>query len=468
MPQRARPPKRPYSGYHRTAIPAEDPELTHVGPRTPCGEYFRRFWQPIALSRDLDDGLPVALRVLGEDLVLFRDRADRIGVLHRHCSHRGASLEFGIVAERGIRCCYHGWLYDVDGTILETPGEPAGSRIKDKTVHGAYPAFEYKGLVFAYLGPPDDKPPFPTFDTYEMADNRTLPYSIDHPCNWLQVHENFMDPIHAVFLHTRVAGIQLTEAWGEMPEVDYRPTEDGMIYICARRCGEHVWVRSNHVIFPNFGHTAALWEEGNEAKLFTRASITRWTVPIDDTHCLILGWRHFNSQVDPAGRGDEAAVGKDSVDFIGQTGNRSYRDRQREPGDWDAQVSQRPIAIHGLETLGASDRGVAMLRRLLRRRVRALAEDGRVERVTAADGEARASYTHDTVLPIPPPAEGDDRLLLREVGRRVTDIILEADGRPGPERDEEIRRRLAVLAAQPRSAWADAAAAAVGAVDGTA
>jgi phenylpropionate dioxygenase-like ring-hydroxylating dioxygenase large terminal subunit len=410
----------------------------------------------------------VALRILGEDLVAFRDRAGQVGLLHRHCSHRGASLEFGIVAERGIRCCYHGWLYDVDGAILDTPGEPADSKIKDNLVHGAYPAFEYKGLVFAYLGPPDDKPAFPAFDTYEMADNRTLPYSIDHPCNWLQVHENFMDPIHAVFLHTRVAGVQLTEAWGEMPEVDYRATEDGMIYICARRCGDKVWVRSNHVIFPNFGHTAALWEDGSQAKLFTRASITRWTVPIDDTNCLILGWRHFNSQVDPAGRGDEAQVGKNSVDFIGQTGNRSYQERQRDPGDWDAQVSQRPIAIHGLETLGASDRGVAMLRRLLRRRVRALAKDGVVERISTTDGDARASYTHDTVLPIPPPAEGDDRQLLREVGRQVTDIILEADGRPGPERDEEIRRRLARLAAQPQSVWVAAEATPVDAIDGQA
>lgn len=123
---------KPYSGYLRTELPKEDEELTHVGPRSACGEYFRKYWHPVALSSRLDKGLPVALRILGEDLVLFRDRSRRIGLLHRHCTHRGASLEFGIVSERGIRCCYHGWLYDIDGTILETPGEPEESPMRRK------------------------------------------------------------------------------------------------------------------------------------------------------------------------------------------------------------------------------------------------------------------------------------------------------------------------------------------------
>ena len=455
VPRSHRPPKQPYSGYHRTRIPAEDPELTHTGPGTPCGEYFRRFWHPVALSSDLEDGLPQAVSVLGEDLVVFRDLGGRIGVLHRHCSHRGASLEFGVVAERGIRCCYHGWQFDIDGTVLDTPGEPATSKIKDHVCHGAYPAFEYKGLIFAYMGPPEAKPAFPIFDTYEAPNSRTIPYSIWHPCNWLQVHENFMDPIHAVFLHTRVAGTQLTDAWGEMPEVEYRATDDGMLYVCTRRCGENVWARSNHILFPNFGQTAALWEDGSEEKLFSRASITRWTVPIDDTHCLILGWRYFNGEVDPKGRGAPDQVGKDAVDFVGQTGNRSYRDRQRTPGDWDAQVSQRPIAIHELEHLASSDQGVAMLRRHLRRRVRALAQGEELDGVNGSPDHPIASYTHDTVLRVPPPADGDDRSLLREIGRRVTDAILQADGAPGPERDGRVKQRLKHLASELNGADAN-------------
>ena len=194
---------RPYSGYHRVSDAREDPELTHTGPRTPCGEYFRRFWIPVAMTEELGEH-PTPLTVLGEDLVLFRDLSGRLGLLHRHCSHRRASLEYGIVSERGIRCCYHGWLFDVDGTILEAPGEPAESPIPSRLCHGAYPVTELAGLVFAYLGPPELRPGFPRLDTLSLPGGELVPYAIDYPCNWLQVAENPMDPFHSVFLHTRV------------------------------------------------------------------------------------------------------------------------------------------------------------------------------------------------------------------------------------------------------------------------
>ena len=141
-----------YGAYHQREVPGEDAELTHVGPGTPAGEYLRRFWQPVAHVEDLKD-LPIAIRIMGEDLVVFRDNRGRIGLLQRHCSHRGTSLEYGVVEEKGIRCCYHGWLYDVDGTILETPAEPPDSTYKERLCHGAYPVHEYCGLVFAYMGP---------------------------------------------------------------------------------------------------------------------------------------------------------------------------------------------------------------------------------------------------------------------------------------------------------------------------
>ena len=113
-------------------------ELSHVGPDTPCGEYLRRFWQPICLSDELKD-LPYRVRILGEELVAFRDRSGAVGLLELHCPHRGASLEYGLIDNKGIRCCYHGWLFAADGTILETPGEPAHSTLKDRLCHGAYP-----------------------------------------------------------------------------------------------------------------------------------------------------------------------------------------------------------------------------------------------------------------------------------------------------------------------------------------
>src|SRR5262249_34207753 len=146
--------------------PEPDLHLTQVGPGTPGGEYLRRFWHPIARVDDLRD-VPMPVRLLGEDLVLFRDGRGEIGLLQRHCAHRGTSLEYGMVERCGIRCCYHGWLYDVDGTVLETPGEPADSSLKDRVVLGAYPVRDYRGLVFTYMGPPEQQPEFPRLSSIE-------------------------------------------------------------------------------------------------------------------------------------------------------------------------------------------------------------------------------------------------------------------------------------------------------------
>src|SRR6185295_7297840 len=144
------------------------------GPGTACGEYLRRFWQPVALSAELTDR-PERVRVLGEDLVVFRDGRGQTGLLHLHCPHRGTSLEFGLVSARGIRCCYHGWLLDVDGAILETPAEPPYSTLRHRLHHGAYPTLEHQGLVFAYLGPPAARPEFPRYDMFTWPGVRLVP-----------------------------------------------------------------------------------------------------------------------------------------------------------------------------------------------------------------------------------------------------------------------------------------------------
>src|SRR5881396_3179339 len=157
----------PYGAWLARQVPAPDPLLTRTDPGTPCGEYLRRFWQPVAFARDLKD-VPLRIRIMSEDLVIFRDRRGSVGLLQLNCAHRGTSLEYGLVSERGIRCCYHGWLYDVDGRILETPGEPASSTIKQRFFQGAYPTREAAGLVFAYMGPPDKRPALPIYDTFSL------------------------------------------------------------------------------------------------------------------------------------------------------------------------------------------------------------------------------------------------------------------------------------------------------------
>ncbi len=437
--------REPYGLYHRGQVPREDAELTHVGRETPCGEYLRRFWQPVAMGSELGE-LPVAIRILGEDLVLFRDKSGRVGLLERHCCHRGTSLEYGIVEDRGIRCCYHSWKFDVDGRILETPGEPADSKIKEKTFQGAYPALEHAGLVFAYMGPPELKPEFPYYDAFDLPDDKMVPYSLTYPCNWLQIIENVMDPAHGVFLHTRISFEHFAPAWGKLPVTEFQETPLGMIYITSRRVGDLVWVRMNDIILPNLAQAGAIWEAGDTSKAFTRAGLTRWTVPIDDTHSLMIGVRHFNDGVnDPQGRHSEAGCGKEKVDFLGQTGERPYEERQRIPGDFDAQTSQRPIAIHALENLGTTDRGVSMLRRIIRKGIRAVAAGAGPDCVRGAPGETISTYCQDSVVRVPARADRDDDTVLRDVGRAVARIVIDEGNGTGRERLARVAQKIAAI-----------------------
>src|SRR5712691_5029527 len=137
--------------------------LARTDAGTAMGEYFRRFWQPVALSREIaePDCPPVRVKLLGEDLVAFRDTQGRVGLLDEHCSHRGTSLFYGRNEECGLRCIYHGWKYDVEGRVLDTPAEPAGSTFKDRLRQPTYPTHEAGGIIFAYLGPRDKMPLFP-------------------------------------------------------------------------------------------------------------------------------------------------------------------------------------------------------------------------------------------------------------------------------------------------------------------
>jgi nitrite reductase/ring-hydroxylating ferredoxin subunit len=139
-----------YSAYHHRDRPAGDPELTQVGPGTPCGEYLRRFWHPIITSEAVQDQ-PRRLRLMGEDLVVFREPSGAVGLLELYCPHRGTSLEFGLVCEKGLRCCYHGWLFAIDGKILETPGEPPDSTLKERLYHGAYPVLALGRMVSGHM-----------------------------------------------------------------------------------------------------------------------------------------------------------------------------------------------------------------------------------------------------------------------------------------------------------------------------
>ena len=432
----------PYSGYLLRDVPRADTELTHTDPGTLMGEFMRRYWQPVCLSEELTD-LPKAVRILSEELVAFRDRSGEVGILHRHCSHRGTSLEYGIVSDRGLRCCYHGWLFAPDGTILETPGEPPDSRLKESFRHGAYRVREHRGLVFAYMGRPGEEPEFPVFDTFDEPDDRMVPYSVWHDCNWLQVQENIMDPIHACFLHVNMTNLQLSEEFGGFPELEFHETEEGsgMLFVTSRRVGDRIWVRTNHALLPNFLQIGPIYPRTNMSTYFARVGNTRWCVPIDNNQCALLGWRHFSDLVDPNGQGRPELCGPNSIDLFGQDGNRSYEERQREPGDWEVLTGQRPVAVHALEHLGVHDRGVTMMRRLLREAVRD-ERPGAVARAQKGTGGPHINtFTQDAVLHIPEDKGGGDRALLRDVGQRVFETVVESARYFGDERRAFVRDR---------------------------
>jgi phenylpropionate dioxygenase-like ring-hydroxylating dioxygenase large terminal subunit len=411
-----------YAGYLHREVPAEDAELAHVGPDTPCGEYLRRFWQPVCVFDELKD-LPLRVKILGEDLVVFRDRSGAVGLLELHCPHRGASLEYGLIDACGIRCCYHGWLFAADGTILETPGEPAHSTLKDRLYHGAYPTHEYAGIVFGYMGPPDRQPAFPVYDSFRRPGYRLVPGpKYAYPCNWLQTMENAMDPAHTAFLHTIVSGAQFTEEFGVLPELEFMETPVGMIYIGSRRVGQNVWARMVEVVLPNLQQVAPIWETGHQEHTFSGPMLSRWVVPIDDTNTMFIELRHVSET-----EGVTPAWWADSTNMApgGQLAADSYEAGQRQPGDYEAQVSQRPIAIHRLEHLGATDRGVTMFRNLARRGIRAVQTGVDPNGLCRDMGTVIPTYCNDTVVSVAPDDDpAKDRQRTRETGRRLAESYL--------------------------------------------
>jgi len=387
------------------------------------------------------------VRILGEDLVLFRNGEGEVGLLLMHCPHRGTSLEFALVERKGLRCCYHGWLYAPDGQVLETPGEPADSTYKDRFYHGAYPTVEYKGLVFAYMGPPEKQPPFPILDTYDMPGYRVVPqWGESTPCSWLQQAENNMDPVHLVYLHRfeevrakldpHRPSVDPSKTWDHYVEIGLTQWENeftelredtrrnhlfeweavpvtGFYYAWTRRIGDLVWVRVADVIPPNVDQiprSLPISEESQEL-MFDPPRTTTWTVPVDDTNTITASLAYFREDGGTAGR----------YKYTGVTmAPRTYEDRQRQPGDWEALLTQRPIAVHALEHLAWSDTGVVMLRNAIRSGIRAVARgEDPMPQFLSADGVI-PTFAQSTILRVPPAATAEeDRELLRETTRRV-------------------------------------------------
>ena len=364
--------------------------LTQVGPGTPCGKLMRRYWQPIALSAKVTTR-PQAARLLGEDLILFRDPSGRAGLLHSRCAHRGTTLYYGRVEERGIRCCYHGWLFDVEGNCLEQPCERGGGINLRVARQPWYPVEERYGLVFAYMGPLDRKPLLPRYDTMEDLEPDEIlenedesfyigggPFSSEQPIvpmNYLQVFENVMDAYHVYVLHTKFTGTQFRQEFGVMPEVTWDYVDHGVAYFADRRLENgNVLHRITQVLLPNVRCVPTIEMtpgRGNEIA---------WFVPVDDTHVRTFGVARARQPGGTYTRRSRRAS------YEGRLWSElSPDEHQIFPGDYEAQLGQGTVTLHSEEHLVGSDRGIILLRKLLDREMKAVAE-GKDPIGTAFDG----------------------------------------------------------------------------------
>ena len=425
-----------FSGYHQRLRGDYDLELAQTGPATVMGELLRRYWHPVAISSELGKH-PKLVRILGEELVLFRDMSGQLGLVHKNCPHRRASLEFGRIAEHGIRCCYHGWHFDIDGTILDIPGQPASAettrKVKQNCRLGAYPTHEFRGLIFAYMGPPGEQPIFPHFDAYDVEDMVMTPYSALFKCNWIQVLDAIVDPVHTAFLHQD----QFTDGFGTVGEYQfYERDRIRFLGTATRRVGDNAWVRVNELILPNFTQSGAAFStDGTRTRFFGRSAFTRWVVPLDDTHCMAFAWGNFGDRGDPLEYNNKEGMERMEQ---GEVIDRSYEEKLRSPGDVEAVEGMGAISDHSNEHLVAADRGVALYRRRLKKLCRDLAKGKSPPAQAGLNRGSIHTYGSDTVITAPAKPDSDDSATLQQANDQVMDILFAGDRFDGEERDSYI------------------------------
>ncbi len=399
----------------------ENDLLTRVGPGTPAGELLRRYWQPIALCEELPQGsAPIPIKILGEDLVLFRDDKSRVGLLALHCSHRGADLSYGRVEDGGLRCIYHGWLYDVEGRCLDQPGEPNGGEHRQSICHLAYPCVEMAGLVFTYMGP--DKPPLlPNYEALGAPEERRFIRKYFQECSYLQGNEGNIDPVHLSFLHRQfkedpddrrrslgVRGTQLSPDYlygqDHTPSIEVEVTDFGVRIFAVRRTGaDQIFLRVSNFILPNL--CAVPGEAGADGYNIN------WHVPVDDTHHwkYMLTFRRsapLNREVMGKRNASETSP---NYRLLRSKGNRYLQDREemktRAYGgmggifpvhDGYATESQGPIQDRTNEHLSSTDKAIVAERKLLQNAMKDV-QEGREAPHVIRDAEMNR-FPHIQVL----------------------------------------------------------------------
>ena len=382
-------------------VTAHDNELlTRTGPGTSMGEEMRRYWIPALISWELvePDGPPVRVKLLGEELVAFRDTNGQIGLLDEFCPHRRVSLWLGRNEECGLRCVYHGWKYDVDGNCVDQMNEPR--QFKERVHLAAYPTVELGGVIWAYMGPSELQPPPPRFAWTQVPDTHRHVTKVIQECNWLQGLEGGIDTSHAQILHrnfTSEVGPTSSGARGGAPDVEVDETDYGYRYAgIYPRGDEGTFIRAYHYVMP--------WTQIRPGGRATRDPTSELTsriaghvwVPLDDETSMVWNWQYSISDepLSPDER-EERTLGNspDSVDqstfrsFANMTNNwRIDRDAQRNKSftgiagintqDRAVQESMGPIVDRSLEFLGPADMAIVTARRMLTDAIRTVQDGG--------------------------------------------------------------------------------------------
>jgi 5,5'-dehydrodivanillate O-demethylase len=341
----------------------ENETLTRVGRGTPAGELLRRYWQPVAAAGELTDEKPIkAVKLLGEELVVYRDKKGRYGLVGEHCPHRSASLAFGRIDEEGIRCPYHGWKFDGTGKCLEQPAEPEERCYKDKIKQIAYPVEKLGGLLFAYLGP-GPKPLLPRWDVLAWEDGkRWVEVHETLRCNWLQPMENSVDPSHLYWLHGDTAHLgQAVERYEE--EHEFVPFEYGIMKrrITPGKKPGTPEVDQHPLVFPNtLRHVFRTLKTDNKIRHNVQIRM-----PVDDSHTQVFVVYFEPNETDHSPAGGDAPW-----EFFPMRDEQGrYRLDQVLVQDAMAWETQGAITDRTLEHLGTGDEGIIIFRKLLHEQI---------------------------------------------------------------------------------------------------
>ena len=363
---------------------ADFKRLVETGKGTPGGELLRRYWQPVALTSDLGKR-PLAITVMGEELVLFRDDRGKVGLLSRYCPHRAVDLSYGRIENGGLRCLYHGWLMDHRGRCLDQPAEPVESTYKDEIRHAAYPCREAAGAIFAYLGP-GEAPLFPNFHFLSAPDTHVHQCKLFHTCNYLQANEGNIDPAHLSFLHSfakphadrreeaqKLQGVLINNT---RPKISIARTRYGL-RIFATRAAEtgKNYVRITNFVHPNLGFFA-----GDSGQRGPGGYAVHWHVPIDDkSHWRYDFYYHRTEKLNKAELDARHAEEADASGYprrgpqnhylqdAGEMESFSFAGMGKNFSAHDLFAVQSPGAIHdrSREHLSSTDVAIVAMRRMM-------------------------------------------------------------------------------------------------------